>query len=124
MLDTPALRLMTMIFPSIITQETQVGDVTGGYGQSKMHDVKVVVICEECQLCHELSLTEDFKPNGNCQHKWRKAQHVVSHATGKTIEDAERRANMDTSEFLRKVARRSPEFSPKFLEYLLESRQV
>jgi hypothetical protein len=120
MIDTPALRLMTTVFPSIITQETQVSDVTGGYGVSKMHDVKVVVICEECQLCHELSLTEDYTPGGGkCQHKWRKVQHVVSHATGKTIEDAQRRANIDTSEFLRLVAKRTPEFFPKFLELLL-----
>jgi len=82
------------------------------------------VLCEECQLCHELSLTEDFNPHGGCQHKWRKVQHTVSHATGKTLEDAQLRANMDTSEFLRKVARRSPEFSPKFLELLLQTRQV
>lgn len=120
--DTPALRLMTTVFPSIIQQETQVGDVTNGYGVSKRHNVRVVVLCDQCRLCNELSLTEDYRPNGPCKHQWRHAQHTVCMVEGKTEDEALQAANAETAKFLRLVAKRTPEFSPKFLELLLEGK--
>lgn len=122
MIDTPALRLMTTVFPSIIQQETQVGDVTGGYGVSKNHYVKVIVLCEQCRLCKELSLTEDYHPNGSCHHQWRHVKHEVCTVNGATPDDALNEANRVTAGFLRLVAKRTPELSPKFLELLLETR--
>ena len=48
MLYTPALWVMKTIFPTIIEQESQTGDVTGGYGNVQTCYVQVLVNCERC----------------------------------------------------------------------------
>lgn len=120
--DTPALNTLTTMFPSIVRQEMQVADVTGGYGINRTYHVQVIVLCDECKLCHELSLTEDYHPNGKCQHVWKHVQHEICTVDGATQNEALIKANSATAKFLRLVARRTPEFSPKFLDLLFEAR--
>lgn len=122
MLDTPAIRLLSEMFPSIITHETQTGDGLNGYGRSITYWVKVVVLCEKCALCDELSLTENYTPNGcraGDKHKWQPTKHLIIAIAGITLDDALRRANKATFDFLLLVAKRAPEFYPKFLARML-----
>ena len=125
-MKAPAIKLIETLLPSIITYEVQTGDAINGYGVSKIYDIRVAVIGDNCRLCGESSYTAPYNPDrrlpsSSCQHRWKSNQQTeIAYCSGKTLEEVTKLANKKATDWLLRVVHKSPEMIPGFMAHLLE----